>query len=272
MKLVRLSTLARNRIELLRAGGIDPDYEDVLTLHYLGKRLEDPDGTPGLSILGNPVKVGNITLWPWSIGAERWYNTRAAKWYSDDPTMLFSALVFSLAYSNDPGKLKNLFIEDETTRVIDDWLDSLTATRTQIVAAVDKLMPERDRPAKVKVCPECQRPMPTDDADDFENLDEDLDDTAFLGICEMLMKAYPGTTLEYWQWSTPKALTFKILDRYIERESEKAGSKSTISAQMRATHAFEVAARQIRDKHLARQNRAKTNDVDPEDAETGGKG
>jgi len=256
VRLARLSLTAKNGVDRLRGQGIEPDADDIAAIHELGKRLENPEGLPGLSVLGNPIRAGNCTLWPWSIGAERWYYRRALPWFEDLPEVQLYAIAFSLYYSHKPEVLVDIVDMKEAKKAIQLWASHCGATRNELASAIDKLMPDDiDPPKKEDVfCPECARKMPAEDVDqDEDNLPDDLDETSFMDICEILIKAYPGTTLEDWLWSTPKALSLRFLERHVPQGAQE--EVDSAKPLMRATHRFETGLRMIRDKHLARRAR-----------------
>ena len=261
MKLASLSLTAKNGLERLKKEGITPDFDDVITMHDLGKRLENPEGLPGLSVLGNPVTVMGCTLWPWSIGASRWYYNRAVPWFDDLPEIKLYAIAFSHYYSHRPEVLVDLVDAKEAKAAIQAWANVCGATRTQLAEAIGRLAAQEEASASVeeKVCPECNQVILEDDKAD---LPPDLDETAFFDLCSILMKAYPGTDMEYWLWSKPQALSLRFLHSHNEANQEDG--QTVNSAQMKATHSFEVGIRMIRDKHLARRKREEKADVCPQ--------
>lgn len=256
MKLSRLSLVAKNGIDRLRAQGIEPDFDDVACLHDLGKRLERPDGSPVLSVLGNPVQAGNVTLWPWSIGAERWYNQRAAPWFRQLPELEFFALVFSHVNARCPEVLVELITAKQAAAAISAWVQTSNASRKELVAAIDQLLPAPECSAKKRYCPECGERWR--DQEDLEEeaaaLPPSLDDSTFLDLIGSLVRAFPGTTFDWWTWSSPAALTLRFLNAEIRRNRAQ-GETDSRSPLMMATHAFESALRAIKAKHEARKKR-----------------
>ena len=258
MKLSRLSLVAKNGIDRLRAQGIEPDLDDVITLNDLGRSLERPEGLPSLSVLGNPVVAGNAVLWPWSIGAERWYNQRAASWFSCFPDFTILALAYSHAMARNPGFLASIITMEQAKAEIQSWVMTSNATREEIVDALDKLQ-AAPGPKKGDVyCPECRQRWHEKEEreEEFSSVPDSLNDSEFFDLLAILVKTFPGTTFEYWTWTTPQALTLRLLSQTIRRES-MAGTLDSRSPQMVATHAFETGIRAIRDKHLAAKKRAK---------------
>lgn len=259
MKLTRISLVAKNGIERLRRQGIEPDLDDIACLHDYGTRLEHPPGAPSLSVLGDPVKVGNVILWPWSIGAERWFRERAQRWFSAIPEMELYAMAFSFAMSRRPEVLVNLIDARAAAEAIRTWILSASATRQELIDAMDKLLPDPPAPgAKEKLCPECHRPDPAADSAEQDALDLPpvLSDPLFQDLIARLMKAFPGTSMEFWTWSTPEALSLRFLAKFVRQLDGESGSEFAASEHMAATHNFETALRMIRDKHLARRKRA----------------
>ena len=247
MKLAKLSMIARNGIERLEKQGIHPDHDDIVSLHVLGCRLEHPDGQTGLSVLGNPVMAGSAILWPWSIGAERWFHDRACVWFEGNGDMEFFALCYSHAMAKQPNVMQGLLTRQDAIRAIQLWVQGCDATRNELTAALEILIPDRKPSNKVRTCPTCNQYI-HEEVDD--SVPPDLDDGVFFDLCARLMKCFPGTTMDYWLWSTPQALTMRYLERHARGEMAM-GNNVERDAQMMATNAFEIAMRMIRDKHLA---------------------
>ena len=243
MRLAKLSLIAQSGVNRLVATGITPDYDDVIALQELGWALSNPEGLPCVSVLGNPVRVGNCDLWPWSIGSERWYRLRAQDWFGDDNEFLLYSLAFSHAQSREPAIL----------RALTNPKDALAA----VEAGLEVFYTEDSVPSQAdysRTCPECmqERPdLPT--KDDEGQLLDTLDESAYFDVIGRLMAAYGGTTLDYWTWTPPTAVSFRLLSTALSADDTTGGGRSA----MAATHKYETGLRFIRDKHLARKRREK---------------
>jgi hypothetical protein len=124
---------------------------------------------------------------------------------------------------------------------------------------MDQLLPDPPAPgAKERLCPECHRPDPAADAakQDALDLPPALSTPLYNDLIGRLMKSFPGTSMEFWTWSTPEALTLRFLAKFVRQIEGDSGSEFAAAELMNATHTFEIALRMIRDKHLARQKRA----------------
>jgi len=253
-----LSLVAKEGVFRLRGQGIEPDLDDVAALHELGKRVERNEGAPSLSVLGNPVRAGNCTLWPLTIGAEQWLNGRALPWFEGNGTLEFYACAFAYAMARTPEVLIELVEAKQAAKVVEAWAGDCSATRDELSDALDKLLPEESVPGKEdKFCPECMQDWPPDRPDEDPNLlPPELDQGAYFSLIESLIKTYPGTTMEYWTWTPPQSVAFRLLQASADSDANSNGQVSS-GSNMQATHRFETALRSIRDKHLARAKREK---------------
>ena len=255
MKQSRLSLLARNRIEVLQKQGFDLDLDDIINLHYAGLKLEAPDGLPDLSVLGNPIQCGNVILWPLSIGASIWYNRRAAVWFASSPELNIYALAYAYAHAYKPEILHGLINQGDASKAVSEWAKTVTATKDELLNALDQLMPELTIDRKTKICPECQQVVHPEKTADDVCPDSDFDETSFVDVIASLMLAYPGKDYAYWAWQTSQSLALRLLDRANRRELAKNGQIDPHNPQMVATHNFEQTAHRIKAKHEARRNR-----------------
>lgn len=255
MKLPQLSLMARAGLERLTRAGVVPDWDDVAALQALGLAMERPEtGGPALSVLGCPVKVGNVTLWPWSIGAGRWYKERAAAWFAEWPEVDLLALAFSHCNSHSPAVLSALVTREETVKALTAWAEQCGATVKELSGALDCVLPPGGPDGKgVKACPECGRRL-------NDNTEADLppppDSAQWLDLVGALMQAFPGTGREYWTWTEPESGSMRLLRLYSARQRAMGAEMDGTSPVMLATHAFESALRQIKAKHGARLARA----------------
>ena len=259
MKLPRLCLVAGGAIERLKRQGVEPDLDDIIALHELGKRLENPKGQASLCVTGNPVRVGNATLWPLSIGAERWLNGKALDWFDGDSAVSLYAVAFAYAMSKTPEVLQELVTAKQAIEAVNDWANQCGATQDEISDAIEQLLPEEKPPGKNdKVCPECLQAMPPEGPrEDPELLPAEPDEPQYFEMIEKLLKYFPGTTYDYWIWTPPAAVSFRLLNAAIMNNAEGV-TETANSPHMQATHRFETAVRLIAEKHAKRKERAES--------------
>lgn len=164
-----LSRIAANAIRELRVDhGVEPDLDEIIWLHELGKRVENPVSGERWDLIGAPLRVGNVDLWRMTVMASIWFNDRARHWYRGSPTLLCYALAFALAHGRgqpvpDPagrGWLERLVIRlfglrdprtladlSDRTGALDAilyWVRSAGCSRRELDAALTELLGEAE--------------------------------------------------------------------------------------------------------------------------------
>jgi len=120
--------------ELRGDHGIEPTPDEIVRLHELGARVEDPDPGERLALLGCPVKCGNVVLFRITIAAEIWWREFASQWWSGSDLYLTASLGFALAHGRDPGALP--MERDKAFLAVRAWFRTLAVTRDQLNAAI----------------------------------------------------------------------------------------------------------------------------------------
>src|SRR3990167_588410 len=95
----KLSRIAANGIrELRRDHGVEPTLDEIIWLHELGKRVENPTDGERLDLIGAPFFAGNVRLWRWTVSASVWFYELALPWFGDSDRLCFWAMAFALAH------------------------------------------------------------------------------------------------------------------------------------------------------------------------------
>lgn len=176
-----LSKTAQNGLRELRSKyGITPDPEEIVWLHRLGERVEDPRGRFAGTVLDMPTKAGNTWLCPLSRGAEVWLEDYGAPAFDGDPIGERDCRLFAHAYSHDPETLLPLQDYRTVRKAVRKWARRLAAGDSELNAALRRLMHEADPP----------------DPDQ-----EDKPPVVWLEILAALEHAYPGENEQTWTWA-----------------------------------------------------------------------
>lgn len=137
-----LHPLARKHLESLRARGIVLTDAEVLWIVGICRQITAPDGVE-TSLIGMPVRVGlsDVWLWPMTVGASIWWRDCAIVWFKGNDGFLFWALAWTLAHARTAKVFRAASTPESARRLVEGWALTLGATRAEIEAAVDAVLP-----------------------------------------------------------------------------------------------------------------------------------
>ena len=127
------SELAAGDLDDLRAEGLKPTDEDVITLHALARKITDG---PETTAFNTPrwATAGGVVFWEPTMAARFWYGY--AKQYADDETTEDWMFAFACAKGRDRKFLDNLHDPEEIECALGCFLSSITATKDEVDRAV----------------------------------------------------------------------------------------------------------------------------------------
>lgn len=222
----KLSLVAQAGIsELRRDHGIEPTLDEIIWLHELGKAQEAAGRIDG--IIDGPAQAGNAFLWPLTVMGAQWYRNYADRWFAQSHLYGFYAYAFALAHGRGlpiPDTAKRGWAEKIVRRVLDIrekrtladlqdrqecieaitlWAGSTGATRKELEAAVDFVMPKSEE-------------QPKDEDDTIPpgiNFDAIVHELAIIS----------GTDPDYWRSRTSKDETIRAFHNVISIERARRG-------------------------------------------------
>jgi len=129
--------------ELRNEHGIDCTPDEIVRLHELGRRVEDPEPGERLALLGCPIKCGNAVLYRLTITGSLWWKELACNWWTGNDTWLTASLAFAMAHGRTLGALP--MNRDAARAAVHAWYKTLTVNRAQLDAAIlESLADESD--------------------------------------------------------------------------------------------------------------------------------
>jgi len=128
----------------------EPTLEECLWIVQLVDKVLNPVEGTRMELAEIPERVGMSDEWlhPLTIGAGIWFDELAANWWEGNRGALFNALAWVLAHGRDKELITMARTRDAAAALIHDWGMSLTCTRRELEAAVDRMLPPIDRPVK----------------------------------------------------------------------------------------------------------------------------
>lgn len=132
--------------ELRERWQVEPTLEECLWIVQLVDRVLNPVAGTRMELAEIPERVGVSDEWlhPITIGAALWFNELASAWWADDRDGLFKALAWMMAHSRDRELFAMAATREAAAALIHDWALSLTCTRAELEAAVDRTLPSYD--------------------------------------------------------------------------------------------------------------------------------
>lgn len=127
-----ISDLARAEIDRLREDGISVTDDEVVAINALSWEIISPSRRVGLA-RGNPVRCGNVWLWPLTINAREWFELVGAEMGNGE-----RALAFAMAHP-----CIDLFTQ--VAQQIEAWGRSLQCTDDQLRTAMSIVIQQDKR-------------------------------------------------------------------------------------------------------------------------------
>jgi hypothetical protein len=124
--------------ELQREHGIVPTPDEIVRLHALGVRVEDPEPGERLALLGCPVKCGNAVLFRLTVAGETWWRDLACQWWTGSDLYLTASLAFAMAHGRTPDALP--MDRPAAFRAVRTWFRGLRVTRAEVNAAIEDVL------------------------------------------------------------------------------------------------------------------------------------
>lgn len=143
----QIHPLAERHIrELRERWHIEPTLEECLWIVQLAERVLNPVAGTRMELAEIPERVGVSDEWlhPLTIGAALWFTERASAWWADDRERLFKAIAWALAHARDRELFAAAATREAAADLIHAWALSLTCTRQELEAAVDRGLPSYD--------------------------------------------------------------------------------------------------------------------------------
>lgn len=173
------------------------DFDDLAALHRAAQAVTNPDDEDESSLWAAPHQVGNILLYPLTLGVAVWMSEQASEWFGDKDPLADLAVAWALSLGQLPGELWEVRTARECKRRVRAWARKLTATPQQLGAALEKMLPSADP-----------------GADDGEK------GGGYGPTISLLIREY-GKSPEYWMWKTSVKVIHVLLKDYADRINEQ---------------------------------------------------
>jgi hypothetical protein len=157
-------------------------------------------------------------------------------------------LAFSFVHSREPDVLEKLQAPDAILAAVNTFADKLGATNDELTAAIEKLLPENKLTKDDKFCPSCGR---------IEYAEPDImsshNPAAWDVTVAALSEQFPGIERQALLWVEPDSYVAALIQVNKIKNDAEAGTPSSASPQMVATHNLMCAVKSIRERHRLKQ-------------------
>lgn len=217
--------MAREAITKLRAENIEPTLDDIILLHNLAQKTEEVID-PGL-LLFQCRRVGNIQIYPMTIGARVWILSTAMNWFSSDEDMIKLSVLYAYCNSRQPEKLFKLETPKEARKEINKWASTINITEDEITQAFTGIIDEDlvgvsvvlDLIEQIKT-----NPTSLDLTKALKYTNKGTQEVEFnwaIPYISLLMHYYPGKKESEWLWDTSEDICFEMIKKACEFEQGK---------------------------------------------------
>lgn len=232
MDRIRLHPLAAQQVKELRdKWGVECDLDDVVWLHELASRVTRPMGAPHEGLAGAPVQIGNLTLWPLTIGASEWVHTMLAMFPDGKDSV--TVVAYGMAKARSPVDLPAGMRYRDAQAALRAFRRSLGVTHRELMEAISVLSEREPKaPPKTTTPPDATR--------------------VYRDLIAALCKAYPATTPDYWRWGTSRCEALDMLAAYNKQLTTRGERLSKGDPAALAFDALIAARAQIIKEHRER--------------------
>jgi hypothetical protein len=223
----RLTQLGRETINKLIEEGISLDPDQIVCIHELAKKAASGLLDPTL-LLMTSRKVGNVNIYPLTIGSKVWLDTVIKDYFQNDGTLISLAILYAHAHARQPEILnfddpikckkdiikwarKNNITEDEFNEVINS-LTHYIPKNTSLDLLLDLTEQIREHPLQLDVSKIYEY------YDELEYMEDSKED-CIPGLA-LLMRFY-GETKEHWLWEESEEVCAALIKEGIEKETGK---------------------------------------------------
>jgi len=227
----RLNKLARESINGLIAKNIPLTPDQIVIIHELSKKASSISLDPRLLLMASK-KVGNINIYPLTIGAKIWIRIVLTEFFQDDDMMVGLAILYAHSHAREPEKLNfddaskcrediiewaktNNLTEKEFDTVIESF--SNVSSKGMILDYLTGLVEQiKNNPSNINLI----------SIYDFLNkLEfEELNSDDSIPALAILLK-YFGADKEHWLWGESEDVCMGLIKQALEMESGKKSSQ-----------------------------------------------
>jgi len=171
-------------------------------------------------------RVGNIKIYPMTIGARIWILSTAMKWFEDDTDMLDLVVLYGYANSRTPEKLQ-FETPKEARKELNRWASTLNVTQDEITNAFSDIV--QDDSSGISVVMDLLEQIkcnPTSldltKAIKYTSSNTEITEQNWMiPYIAILMHYYPGKNESEWLWETSEDVCFEMIKKAMEFEKSE---------------------------------------------------
>ena len=204
----KINKIAEGSIKECRNNGIELTDIDIITLYELGKIAEDTINTGFRYYCGKPL--GNIRIYPLTLGARLWLNYEAKELCQFDNDLYSWAVAWAFAHSFEADK----FLFDDykhLKKTIIKWGRKINCTDEEFTQAlvtmgeIDGLNVEDDNEKNEK---------------NLDPRNPSNEKSSISAVLNFFLTEF-GKDISYWLWEVSESQANKLMIEFINKESGK---------------------------------------------------
>ena len=193
-----LNHRVKNALLKCRAQSLAPDiaadFDDLLRLHELAERVDNPVGNvPAAAVMDLPVLVHGVSLRRMTIGAHYWLTEGPLLWFKRSVYKADMCVAYALAHSRQPETLVAMTDPRATWKTVKAWAKTVGASYGELMAGCEAALGDSDEDSDGSGVP---------------------DYAAVLSTC---MREY-GNTPDFWKWEASAEFVSAMIDEHATRE------------------------------------------------------
>lgn len=196
----KINKIAEASIKECRGAGVNLTDENIITIYELGKIADATIGT-GLRYY-NGKRVGNITVYPLTMGARLWLQYEAVELTSPDEKLYDWATLWAFTHANDYNQFEFKDARD-FKRTIKKWGKTISCNDIELRDALIEIGGTSDSEKKSK-----------------ESKEDNVSKNNFSPILNFLITNY-GKDIHYWLWEVNEDFCSMLINEYIKSNNNK---------------------------------------------------
>ncbi len=224
---MRLNSLGRELVNSLIKDNIPLNPDQIVTIHELSKKSTAGLVDSRLLIMASK-KVGNVNIYPLTIGAKIWMRTALIEFFPDDEVMAGLVVLYAHSFSREPEKFnfdnpykckEDILEWAKTNNITDKEFESVIQSFVNYVPRDEIFEVLLNIIEQIKISPS------NINLEKFYTLYKELqfneDNREDMIPAIAILLKYYGETKEHWLWKESEDVCVALIKQAIEMETGK---------------------------------------------------
>lgn len=137
----RVSLLFQSAVDEIKSAGVELLPDDYVWLHDAARKAIDCCGSECPSFIQQPATIGDVVLWPMTLGAGIWWDRQGSQWYNESNETEVIAIAFCMAHAKQPEVFESLNSKTKADFALVKWQLGIASkcTINELAWAIDRV-------------------------------------------------------------------------------------------------------------------------------------